>query len=121
SVMTASRFFGCAPTVAPRRSLLPLTLFRCGIHDPVSSTSVVRSLLAETRYNLNLSLSSNGGVAELFQFGHLTFPPSSADGKSSREIHLDSSLLAVFLLETSDATFGIVNALFSNEEWMRGR
>jgi hypothetical protein len=33
----------------------------------------------------------------------------------------DSSLLAVFLLETSDATFGIVNALFSSEEWMRRR
>jgi hypothetical protein len=60
-------------------------------------------------------------LAELFQFGRLTFPPSSADGKASREIHLDSSLLAVFLLETSDATFGIVNALFSSEEWMRGR
>src|SRR5215510_14983709 len=32
-----------------------------------------------------------------------------------------NSLLSVFFFETSDATFRIVNALLSSEEWMRGR
>jgi hypothetical protein len=51
-------------------------------------------------------------LAELFQFGHLTFPPPSADRKASREIHLDSSILSVFFLETIDAISRIEAAVF---------
>src|SRR5262245_37520740 len=56
---------------------------------------------------------------ELFQFGHLTFAPLSADG--AERSTWDSSLPSVFFLETVDATSSIGKPLLSSVEWMRRR